>query len=357
MGMLPPTSSMGYIFAAACHRVRIPVRLRSEVKLSETPYVTVVVPIFNEERNIEPLHQEISSALASLVRSYEILYVDDGSCDQTLHKLRAISASDPHVRVVVFRRNFGQTAALSAGFNHARGEVIITIDGDLQNDPADIPRLLEKLAEGYDIVSGWRYDRKDPFLSRRVPSIIANALISLTTKVKLHDYGCTLKAFRREVVKNIRLYGEMHRFIPAVASWMGVQVAEVKVNHRKRQFGSSKYGIGRTIRVILDLITVKYFLSYVNRPIQIFGLIGIITSVLGLGIGAYLCFIRLFLGQPIGGRPLLLLSILMIFMGVQFITIGLLAEIQARTYHESVDKQIYVVREVIGENKDSQPAM
>jgi len=306
-----------------------------------------VIPVYNEESNVDPLYAELSAAMTALGRSYELLFVDDGSVDKTIEKLRAVAASDPKVRVVSFRRNFGQTAALSAGFNYARGRIIITIDADLQNDPADIPLLLQKMEEGYDIVSGWRHRRKDPFISRRLPSICANALISLTTKVKLHDYGCTLKAFKSEVVKNIRLYGEMHRFIPAVASWMGVQVSEVKVNHRKRKFGKSKYGISRTIRVILDLITVKYFLSYVNRPIQIFGLIGIITSVIGFCIATYLSILRLFFDQPIGGRPLLLLAVLLIFMGVQFVTIGLLAEIQARTYHESVDKQTYVVREVI----------
>ncbi|MEW6365050.1 MAG: glycosyltransferase family 2 protein [Acidobacteriota bacterium] len=315
--------------------------------MTETPYLSVVIPVYNEESNVEPLHTEISSALSGLGYTHEILYIDDGSLDGTQEKLRAICAGDPHVRVIVLRRNFGQTAALSAGFNHARGQIVITMDADLQNDPSDIPKLIEKLGEGYDIVSGWRYRRKDPFLRRRVPSIMANALISLTTKVKLHDYGCTLKAFRSEVVKNIRLYGEMHRFIPAVASWMGVNVAEVKVNHRKRTSGRSKYGLGRTLRVVLDLITVKYFLSYLGRPIHIFGTIGLATSSVGVLLGAYLSYLKLICDEAIGNRPLLLLAVLLIFMGVQFITSGLLAEIQARTYHESIDKQIYVIREVI----------
>lgn len=315
--------------------------------MSETPYVSIVIPVYNEELNVGPLHEELTRALAAVGSTYEILYVDDGSSDRTPAKLREICASDPHVRVVFFRRNFGQTAALSAGFDHARGQVVVTMDADLQNDPADIPKLIAKLAEGFDIVSGWRMHRKDPFLSRRLPSTMANALISLTTKVKLHDYGCTLKAFKSDVVKGIKLYGEMHRFIPAVASWMGVEVAEVPVNHRARKFGRSKYGIGRTIRVLLDLILVKYLLSYVNRPIQIFGLIGIWTFLFGGSVATYLSYRRLVLGEAIGGRPLLLFAVLFIFMGVQFITIGLLAEIQARTYHESVDKQIYVVREVM----------
>lgn len=320
---------------------------KGEALVSEKPYVSVVVPVFNEEENVGPLHVELTEALERWGRSYEILLIDDGSADGTLERLREISSKDPHVRVVRFRRNFGQTAALSAGFDLARGEVIVTMDADMQNDPADIPKVVEKLSEGYDIVSGWRRHRKDPFLNRRLPSIMANALISLTTKVKLHDYGCTLKAFKHDVVKNIKLYGEMHRFIPAVASWMGVDVAEVPVNHRRRRFGSSKYGLGRTIRVFLDLIVVKYILSYIGRPIQIFGLIGIWTALIGGVIAGYLSYRRLFLHEAIGNRPLLLLGVLLIMMGVQFITIGLLAEIQARAYHESVDKRTYVIREVI----------
>lgn len=318
-----------------------------EVKVSERPFLSVVIPVYNEESNVGPLHEELTGVLGKSGHTYEVLYIDDGSGDGTPEKLRAISAGDPHVRVVLFRRNFGQTAALSAGFDHSRGEVVVTMDADMQNDPRDIPKLVAKLTEGYDIVSGWRLHRQDPFVTRRLPSIMANALISLTTKVKLHDYGCTLKAFRSEVVKHIRLYGEMHRFIPAVASWMGVEVAELPVNHRKRRFGRSKYGIGRTIRVLLDLILVKYLLSYVNRPIQIFGLIGIWTGLAGGSIGLYLSYRKFILDEAIGGRPLLLLGVLLMFMGVQFITIGLLAEIQARTYHESVDRQTYVVREVI----------
>lgn len=309
--------------------------------------MSVVVPVFNEEENISPLYQQIVSSLEKMGVNFEMIFVDDGSVDDTFGRLKELHNNDKRLKIIRFRKNFGQTAALSAGFDHSQGDIIITLDGDLQNDPEDIPLLINKIKEGYDIVSGWRYKRKDPFLSRRLPSMIANKLISLITNVKLHDYGCSLKAFRSEVIKNIKLYGEMHRFIPAVASWIGVSVAEVKVNHRPREQGKSKYGISRTIRVILDLITVKFLLSYSTRPIQIFGLIGILSSALGGGILLYLAIIRLIFEEPIGGRPLLLLGVLLFFIGVQFISFGLLGEIQARTYHESQNKPIYVIKEVL----------
>jgi glycosyltransferase involved in cell wall biosynthesis len=309
--------------------------------------LSVVIPVYNEAGNVENLHLEITRALATLDLAYEVIYVDDGSADDTFPLLEKIAAADPRAVVVALRRNFGQTAALSAGFDHCRGKVVVTMDGDLQNDPADIPKLLSKLGEGYDIAAGWRYDRRDPFLSRKLPSRLANGLISLTTKVKLHDYGCTLKAFRKEVVENIRLYGEMHRFIPAIASWMGVKIIEVPVNHRPRQAGRSKYGIGRTPRVILDLLTVKFLLSYATRPIQIFGKWGLMSGVLGFLLAAYYTVQRLFFDVPLANKPGLILAVLLILLGVQLISLGLLGELQVRTYYEAQQKTTYLVRKVI----------
>lgn len=311
--------------------------------------ISVVVPLYNEEDNVQLLYEEIKGVLDTMAEQAEIVFVDDGSRDTTLAKLEAIQAGDDHVRVVSLRRNFGQTAAMTAGFDHARGGVIITMDGDLQNDPHDIPQLVGKLNEGYDVVTGWRYDRQDPFLSRKLPSQLANRLISRVTGVGLHDYGCTLKAFRREVIDNINLYGEMHRFIPAIASGMGISFTEVKVNHRARRFGTSKYGISRTIRVVLDLITVKFMLSYATRPLHVFGTVGVVSSLLGVTIGLILTVQRQLFGIGLANRPLLLLAVLLIFMGIQFITIGLLAELVVRTYHESQKKPIYYVRKVLGE--------
>ena len=311
--------------------------------------ISVVVPLYNEEDNVQLLYEEIKGVLDTMAEQAEIVFVDDGSRDTTLAKLEVIQAGDDHVRVVSLRRNFGQTAAMTAGFDHARGGVIITMDGDLQNDPHDIPQLVGKLNEGYDVVTGWRYDRQDPFLSRKLPSQLANRLISRVTGVGLHDYGCTLKAFRREVIDNINLYGEMHRFIPAIASGMGISFTEVKVNHRARRFGTSKYGISRTIRVVLDLITVKFMLSYATRPLHVFGTVGVVSSLLGVTIGLILTVQRQLFGIGLANRPLLLLAVLLIFMGIQFITIGLLAELVVRTYHESQKKPIYYVHKVLGE--------
>ena len=309
--------------------------------------ISVIVPLLNEEENIEVLYRELIDQLRELGQKFEIIFVDDGSTDRTFEILSKIQKDDSRVKVISFRKNFGQTAALSAGFDHAKGDIIVTLDADLQNDPQDIPKLLEKLNEGYDLVNGWRFDRKDPFLTRRLPSIIANKIISLITRVTLHDYGCTLKAFRKEVTKNIRLYGEMHRFIPAIASGMGISICEVKVNHRARKYGKSKYGISRTIRVILDLITVKFLLSYATRPIQVFGLLGFCSGIIGFAIAIYLTIQRQFFGIPLANRPLLLLAILLIFIGLQFVTLGLIAELQARTYHEAQNKPIYVIREIL----------
>jgi glycosyltransferase involved in cell wall biosynthesis len=309
--------------------------------------LSVIVPVRNEAACLEELHRELTQTLGAWGRPYEILVVDDGSTDESFAILARLQTLDPHLRVLRFRRNFGQTAAFSAGFAHARGRLIVTSDGDLQNDPRDIPEMIKKLEDGQlDIVCGWRKDRKDAFLSRLVPSMIANRLISWATGVALHDYGCSLKVFRSEVVKPLKLYGEMHRFIPAIASEQGVSIAEVVVNHRRRRHGSSKYGISRTVRVILDLLTVKFLLSYSTRPVQIFGLIGLAMAIPGTLITGYLAFVRIIGAQAIGNRPLLLFGILLIFTGVQLITLGLLAELQARTYHESQNKPTYAIREI-----------
>ena len=322
--------------------------MNSQIKLKQpldpNLDLSVILPVFNEEDNIVELNQEIVDVLDGLDLNSEIIYVDDGSSDSTLEKLKSLHQSDTRISVVEFRRNFGQTAAMSAGFDLARGRVIVSMDADRQNDPADIPKLLDKINEGYDLVAGWRFDRKDGYWLRLLPSKVANKLISYTTDVNLHDYGCSLKAFRSEVAKQLSLYGEMHRFIPAIASWIGVRIAEVKVNHRARVAGESKYGISRTFRVLLDLITVKFLLSYSSRPLQFFGSIGMLSSVLGVLIGLYLTVQKIFFSQPISDRPLLLLGILLIFIGLQFITVGLLAELMTRTYHEAQDKPIYNIR-------------
>ena len=309
--------------------------------------LSVVLPVYNEEDNIVALHEEIIAVLDELDGQSEIIYVDDGSKDTTLQKLQAIHETDSRAVIVEFRRNFGQTAAMAAGFDFARGEIVIAMDADRQNDPADIPKLLAKMEEGYDLVSGWRFDRKDGFLLRLLPSKIANKLISWATDVKLHDYGCSLKAFRYEVVKRISLYGEMHRFIPAIASAVGVRIAEVKVNHRARVAGVSKYGISRTFRVILDLITVKFLLRFSSKPMQFFGSIGLVSSLIGFSISAFMTFDKIANDVAMSDRPLLLLGILLIFIGLQFITVGLLAELMTRTYHEAQDKPIYTVRKLL----------
>jgi glycosyltransferase involved in cell wall biosynthesis len=313
----------------------------------DRPTLSVVIPIFNEEENVPILAEEIRQALDPHAIRYEVIAVDDGSTDRSWARLEAVRAADPRWILVALRRNFGQTAALSAGFDHALGEVIVPLDGDLQNDPADIPKLLA-LAKDYDIVSGWRKNRQDPFVRRRLPSMLANWLISRVTGIRLHDYGCTLKAYRREIVEHLRLYGEMHRFIPAIASWMGITFVEVETHHRARRFGRSKYGITRTVRVILDLITVKFLLSFATKPIQVFGMLGIGAVGVGGLLGAYLTALKLFWGAQIGGRPLLFLAALLIVVGVQFVVMGLLGEMLVRVYHESQRKPIYMVKRVEG---------
>lgn len=309
------------------------------------PELSVVVPLYNEEPNVIGLHRELTAALDAWGRPYELILVDDGSTDGTFDRLRELHATDPRLRVIRLRRNFGQTAAFAAGFAHARGRLIATADGDLQNDPADLPAMVDMLSDDYDIVCGWRRHRQDPWMTRRLPSRLANWLISRTTGVRLHDYGCSLKVFRGDVVRSMRLYGEMHRFMPAIASEQGVRIAEMTVNHRPRRAGQSKYGLSRTIRVVLDLFTVKFLLTYSTRPLQMFGPPGLLMGMAGVALTGYLGYIRLFTDQGIADRPLLLLAILLIFAGMQLVTLGLLAELQARTYHESQGKPIYVVRE------------
>jgi glycosyltransferase involved in cell wall biosynthesis len=311
--------------------------------------LSVVIPIYYEEENIRQLYLAVTSALASTGLQYEIICVDDGSGDNSYHLLKELAASDQRLRVIRFRRNFGQTAAMAAGFEAARGAVIVPMDGDLQNDPEDIPLLLEKIKEGYDVVSGWRRDRQDAFINRTLPSRIANGLISRFTDVHLHDYGCTLKAYRREVLEGIGLYGEMHRFVPALASRIGAKVAEIPVRHHPRLHGTSKYGISRTMRVVLDLLTVKFLLSYATKPIQLFGKWGIYSMLLACGTGGATVYMKLFANTSMNRNPLLILTAFLLFMGVQFVTLGLLGELNARTYYESQGKPIYSVRERLNE--------
>lgn len=323
-------------------------KIAAVLESAEKPFLSIVIPMYNEAENAQLVYKGLIRVLDGLERKSEIILVDDGSSDGTYGILKTIQQGDARVHVIRLRRNFGQAAAFSAGFDHAHGEVIITMDGDLQNDPEDIPRLLEKIEEGFDIVSGWRRNRQDKYLTRRLPSITANAIISKVTGVRLHDYGCSLKAYRREVIENIHLYGELHRFIPALASWMGVRVAEIPVNHHPRKFGRSKYGLRRTVKVLLDLITVKFLLDYATRPLQIFGLAGMLSFAAGTLLALYLTIQRLFYHIGLSNRPILLLAILLIMLGVQLIVMGLLGELIVRTYHESQGKSIYMIREILG---------
>lgn len=317
--------------------------------------LSVVVPIYNEEESVDILVARLHESLMSTGRTFEMVLVDDGSKDRSWEKMTDLAKRYSGLHLIRFRRNFGQTAAMSAGFNESRGRVIITMDADLQNDPSDIPKLLEEMDKGVDVVSGWRRDRKDTFINRRLPSIIANWLISRITGVYLHDYGCTLKAYRREIVQNIQLYGELHRFIPALASWVGGSISEVPVTHHARQFGTTKYGIGRTVRVVLDLVTVKFLMRYSTRPIHIFGKWGLLCGAAGIlmllimagGHLSYLMFTTS-LGSDLIKRPFWVITpFMLLFFCLQFISIGLLAEIQIRTYHESQEKPIYVIRETV----------
>ncbi|MGB4600053.1 MAG: glycosyltransferase family 2 protein [Trichlorobacter sp.] len=311
--------------------------------------LSVVIPIYYEEENIRPLYDAVTTALEPTGLSYEIITVDDGSGDGSFAALKELALTDKRLRIIRFRRNFGQTAAMAAGFEAARGAVIIPMDGDLQNDPADIPLLLAKIEEGVDVVSGWRKDRQDAFLSRTLPSRIANGLISRMTGVHLHDYGCTLKAYRREVLEGIGLYGEMHRFVPALASRVGAKVIELPVRHHPRLHGQSKYGISRTMRVVLDLITVRFLLSYATKPIQLFGKWGIYALLLSMLTGSTALYMKLFNDYSMNRNPLLILTAFLAFMGVQFIALGLLGELNARTWYESQGKPVYTVRERVNE--------
>jgi len=314
---------------------------------TKQPQLSVVVPLLDEEGNLPSLYEQITRALAGRYE-YEVIFIDDGSTDRSFEILKGFQSSDPRVRVIRFRRNFGQTAALSAGFAYSRGEVVVALDADLQNDPADIPMLVSKLDEGYDVVSGWRKKRHDDAVKRLLPSKIANWLISRSTGVRLHDFGCTLKAYRREVIAQMRLYGEMHRFIPALASWSGARIAECVVNHHPRTAGKAKYGLARTFKVVLDLMTVKFLGSFSTKPIYVFGGIGLFTILLAiLFVGIVVCQ-KLVHGTDMSGNPLLLLSAVLVITTIQFILMGLIAEMLVRTYHESQNRPTYVIREVLG---------
>jgi glycosyltransferase involved in cell wall biosynthesis len=314
----------------------------------EAPDISVFLPVYNEEPNLRPLHAKMNEALSRLGRTAEIIYVDDGSTDGSLEVLRGLAHADPRVRVVALRRNYGQTAAMAAGIDAARGRVLIPMDADLQNDPADIVRLLNKLDEGYDVVSGWRKNRQDKLITRKLPSMLANRLISWIGGVPLHDYGCSLKAYRRESLEDVRLYGEMHRFIPIYASWAGARVTEIPVEHHPRTMGKSKYGLSRTLKVVFDLMTIKFMASYQTKPIYVFGTFGMLAFTISILAGLYALFLKLIHKADFVQTPLPILAVVMFAVGVQFLLMGLLAEMLVRTYHESQAKRIYAVREKIG---------
>jgi dolichol-phosphate mannosyltransferase len=312
------------------------------------PDISVFLPVLNEEPNLRPLYAKLDDALARLGRSAEVIFVDDGSTDGSLAILREIAESDPRIRVVSLKRNYGQTAAMAAGIDAAKGRVLIPMDADLQNDPADIVRLLEKLDEGFDVVSGWRKNRQDTLITRKIPSMIANRLISWIGRVPLHDYGCSLKAYRRESLEDVRLYGEMHRFIPIYASWAGARVTEIPVEHHARTMGKSKYGLSRTLKVVFDLMTIKFMASYQTKPIYVFGLFGMLAIALSVIAGIWATVLKLWKGVSFILTPLPVITVVMLAIGVQFLLMGLLAEMLVRTYHESQAKRVYAVREKIG---------
>lgn len=311
-------------------------------------YLSIVIPVYNEEENLPLLHKAICEALAGFAQPWEVVLVDDGSRDGSVRELEQLAQADPlHVRVVELRRNFGQTTAIEAGIDSSAGSIIVLMDADLQNDPADIPMMVQKIEEGYDVVSGWRVDRQDTYLTRTLPSRMANSLISRVTGVYLHDYGCTLKAYRREIITGFRLYGEMHRFIPAYASWVGAKIIEVKVRHHPRRYGKAKYGLERTLKVMLDLLTVKYLKDYANKPIYLFGGVGMILAGLSGLTLLWLIFNRIVFDEHMIRSPLLLLSVMFFILGAQSFLLGLIAELLARTYHESQDKLTYTVRKTM----------
>ena len=313
---------------------------------SQGPEVSVVVPLLDEQDNIGPLYEQITQTLKGKY-NYEIIFIDDGSSDNSFNILADLQKTDDTMRVIRFRKNFGQTSALSAGFTHAKGKIIVALDADLQNDPVDIPDMIDKLNEGFDVVSGWRKKRQDNAISRLLPSKIANWVISWITGVKLHDYGCTLKVYRREVLEETKLYGEMHRFIPALASWSGAKIAEMPVNHRPRTAGQTKYGIGRTLKVILDLITVKFLGSFSTKPIYIFGGLGLASGIGAIASGWYVVYQKIANDFPINRNPLLVMTAMLITTTVQFILMGLLAELLVRTYHESQNRSTYVIKQIL----------
>lgn len=315
--------------------------------MDDRPEISVIIPIFNEEDNIPSLYDELTTVLEGLDRRWEVVAVDDGSTDASFARLVAIHQSDSRWRIISFRRNFGQTAAFSAGFEHARAPIVVTMDADLQNDPKDIPRFLQRMEEGFDIVSGWRVKRKGNFFSRRLPSFIANRLISSSTGVVLHDYGCSLKAYRSELLQHIHLYGELHRFIPAIASQYGARITEIEVNDRVRRHHTSKYGLARTMPVLLDLLTVYFLLSFGSRPLRLFGGTGLVVGTVGIVTNVYLSVLKLGFGEAIGNRPLLLFGMLMTIVGVQLIAMGLLAELVMRVYYEGSSRTPYAIREVL----------
>ncbi|MEM8502000.1 MAG: glycosyltransferase family 2 protein [Cyanobacteria bacterium P01_D01_bin.1] len=323
---------------------------------SDRPELSVIVPIYNEVETIPMLIARITDVLEGMDVTSELICVDDGSTDGSVALLRKIAGEQPasgRLQVVLLRRNYGQSAAMSAGFNQARGKVIVTLDGDLQNEPADIATVYYKLLEGYDLVSGWRKDRQDDAITRLLPSKIANGLIARVTGVQLHDYGCSLKAYRAEVLGDMRLYGELHRFLPALAYIEGARITEIPVRHHARQFGQSKYGLGRTLRVVMDLLTIYFMKTFLTRPMHVFGPFGIASMTVGFCLGLYLTFLKLFFNEAIGSRPLLLLSVLLLLSGIQLFSFGLLAELSMRTYHESQRRPIYRIREVLGHSEET----
>ncbi len=316
--------------------------------MNQNPQLSLFLPVLNEEENLRPMHAKISEALTTLGKTAEVIYVDDGSTDRSLQILKELAAQDSRVRVISLRRNYGQTAAMSAGIDAARGDILIPMDADLQNDPHDIARLLEKLDEGYDVVSGWRKNRQDKLISRKIPSMIANKIISLISGVHLHDYGCSLKTYRRDVIQEVKLYGEMHRFIPIYASWAGARVTEIPVDHHARTMGKSKYGISRSLKVVFDLITIKFMARYQTKPLYVFGSFGLLALATSLFAGAWAVFLKIFQGVSFILTPLPMITIVLLAISVQFFLMGLLAEMLVRTYHESQAKAIYAVRELIG---------
>jgi glycosyltransferase involved in cell wall biosynthesis len=314
---------------------------------SQDPDLSIVVPLFNEEENIGPFLDELFEVLSATDLDFEVICIDDGSSDRTCDLLKERAPQEPRLRVLRFGKNYGQTAAMSAGFHAARGPVVVTLDGDQQNDPHDIPKLLEKYDEGFDVVSGWRRSRQDGFLHRTLPSRMANWLISRITGVHLHDYGCTLKVYRREVINRFELYGQLHRFIPALAAWSGGRITEMEVNHRSRSRGTSKYGIGRTVTVLLDLTIVKFLMSYGSHPIRVFGMAGFLSWAVALASLVAVVVMKLWQHTDMTGNPLLYLAILGVIVGLQFLLMGVIAEMLMRTYHEAQDKRPYIIVEEI----------